>query len=278
VELYINDLKQAWNDDFSIAPGQTVRLVARYPISAEAQRGISGWTLSAGDRTFEFRLPPGDDSVRAQSAIYTDPVPPSPTPGMEAAMRALEGVYSIRDVGEMTLRYDGGLLRGETRLRAGQPVLQRLTLAMPSDGTLKGLMEQPNNPPGSVWHAVDLSVVDAMDVSVMANRARLQGDSLPVHPPINTPRPFLAVRTSAPAPAPAPAPTPRAPSAELARFAGTLHPSPGPPPPRSNRPAPPGGPVRRRLPRLPRLPPRPPLRRPSWRGSRGRSRPRAARR
>jgi len=197
LELYINDLKQTWGDDFSIAPGQTVRLVARYPMSVEAQRGVSGWILSAGDRSFEFRLPPGDSYFRTQSAVYPDPVPPSPTPGMEAEMRALEGVYTVLNFGELTLRYEGGLLLGETRVRAGQPAMDTLKLAMPRSGRLQGLMQRTDQPPSRAWYTLDLTV--------SPDRARLQGELGNVHPPINTPRAFTAQR-SGPAPAPAPAP------------------------------------------------------------------------
>ncbi|RYE07036.1 MAG: carboxypeptidase regulatory-like domain-containing protein, partial [Hyphomicrobiales bacterium] len=201
-EAWVNGLKQPLDEGFTLGAGQTVRLIARHPVSAEAQRAVSGWKVSVtagGGGAFDLRLPPRNAAFQPHTPIYVGPVDPAPTPGLEAGMRALEGVYAAPDFGELTLRYEGGLLLGETRVRAGQPVMDTLKLAMPRAGKLQGVMQRTDQPPSRAWYTLDLTV--------SPDRARLQGEMGNVHPPINTPRAFTAQR-SGPAPAPASTPAP----------------------------------------------------------------------
>src|SRR6476661_7310236 len=62
-EAWVHGLKQPLGEGFTLGAGQTVRLIARHPVSAEAQRAVSGWKVSVtagGGGAFNLRLPPRD--------------------------------------------------------------------------------------------------------------------------------------------------------------------------------------------------------------------------
>ena len=129
--------------------------------------------------------------------VNTPPADPAPTPGSEAAMRALEGAYTLAEGDSLTLRYSGGLLLGDLRLGPNSPVFGTLKLAMTAPGRLTGVMHRPEDPPQRMWLA--------MDVLVSSDGSLMQGSGAYVHFPSNSPRPFKAQR---PIPAPTPAPQP----------------------------------------------------------------------